>query len=207
MGVSKDLERNKERVEHAMSERKPKTETNHPFSEKAEPKRDCNAYPLCFNDEDWRPSHCENCGQYHHKKTEAERIAELEAMLEKVKRLFVEQKLGVIGCSYNPSIAFCVHMVGHFSKGCPKCENCEIGKMLGVLLTSEPESMLKYWIFRIDKGERLRCNECKRLIFGKPVSEDRPILLFEEAIRSDNTIGECLCVDCAKKKGIEIPRS
>ena len=53
--------------------------------EKSEPKRDCNGYFLCLTDEDWQPSHCKNCTQYQHKKTEAELIKELEDLVKKLE--------------------------------------------------------------------------------------------------------------------------
>ena len=37
-----------------------------------EPKRDCEGYSLCLMDLDWKPSHCENCGQYKLTKAKVE---------------------------------------------------------------------------------------------------------------------------------------
>ena len=63
--------------------------------------------------------------------------------------------------------------------------------------------MVKTWIFILDIGERLRCNECNTLIRGSTKrSEDRPILYFEEAVLSDGVIGKAYCKQCAIKCGI-----
>jgi hypothetical protein len=33
-------------------------------SSEGEPRRDCSQYSMCLSDEDWQPSHCNDCHQY-----------------------------------------------------------------------------------------------------------------------------------------------
>lgn len=52
---------------------------------------------------------------------------------------------------------------------------------------------MRFAVFRLEKGERLKCNECNALVKGGK----NVIVYFQEATRSDPpSIGKVLCPKC-----------
>lgn len=58
---------------------------------------------------------------------------------------------------------------------------------------------MRFAVFRLEKGERLKCNECNALVKGGK----NVIVYFQEATRSDPpSIGKVLCPNVCRFKRI-----
>jgi ribosomal protein L34E len=57
----------------------------------------------------------------------------------------------------------------------------------------------KWFKLRLKSGESIKCDECKTQTHGKS-KEPFAYVWMQEAIRQDETIGNCLCENCFKEK-------
>jgi hypothetical protein len=58
-----------------------------------------------------------------------------------------------------------------------------------------PDQDMRFAVFRLEKGERLKCNECNEFVKGEKGM--RAWVYFQEATRSDPpSIGKVLCPKC-----------